>query len=79
MSTTISGIRWRHRTKSSPLRPPDGLNLSAIGCLYTLVAQLKAEAAKRSLPYQTLIRMWLKEKLDTLGQAGPRKASDLKG
>ena len=30
-----------------------------------MIDQLKHDAAKRSLPYQTLIRMWLKERLDT--------------
>jgi len=30
-----------------------------------MINRLKSEAARRSLPYQTLIRMWLKERLDT--------------
>jgi predicted DNA binding CopG/RHH family protein len=29
-----------------------------------LIDALKREAAQRALPYQTLIRMWLKERLD---------------
>ena len=29
-----------------------------------MIDRLKSEAARRSLPYQTLIRMWLKERLD---------------
>lgn len=29
-----------------------------------MLERLKHEAARRSLPYQTLIRMWLKERLD---------------
>ena len=30
-----------------------------------MIDQLKHDATKRSLPYQTLIRMWLQERLDT--------------
>ena len=30
-----------------------------------MIDRLKHDAAKRSLPYQTLIRMWLQERLDT--------------
>jgi predicted DNA binding CopG/RHH family protein len=33
-----------------------------------MIDQLKREAARRSLPYQTLIRMWLKERLDAEGR-----------
>lgn len=29
-----------------------------------MIGQLKREAARRALPYQALIRMWLKERLD---------------
>ncbi len=29
-----------------------------------MIDRLKSEAAQRTLPYQTLIRMWLKERLD---------------
>ncbi|MBA2449346.1 MAG: hypothetical protein H0V51_15105 [Chloroflexi bacterium] len=29
-----------------------------------MIEALKREATHRSLPYQTLIRMWLKERLD---------------
>ena len=29
-----------------------------------MIDRLKDEAARRALPYQTLIRMWLKERLD---------------
>ena len=29
-----------------------------------MIASLKVEAARHALPYQTLIRMWLKERLD---------------
>ncbi len=29
-----------------------------------MIDRLKSEAARRALPYQTLIRMWLKERLD---------------
>jgi predicted DNA binding CopG/RHH family protein len=36
-----------------------------------MIDQLKREAARRALPYQTLIRMWLKERLD----AETKKAS----
>jgi predicted DNA binding CopG/RHH family protein len=32
-----------------------------------MIDQLKTEADRRSLPYQTLIRMWLKERLDAQG------------
>lgn len=41
------------RTKPVNLRLPNDM-----------IEQLKGEAARRSLPYQTLIRMWLKERLD---------------
>ena len=34
-----------------------------------MVEQLKHDAAKRSLPYQTLIRMWLQERLDAESRA----------
>jgi predicted DNA binding CopG/RHH family protein len=30
-----------------------------------MIDRLKREAARRALPYQTLIRMWLQERLDT--------------
>ncbi|MEA2641953.1 MAG: hypothetical protein QOF51_3347 [Chloroflexota bacterium] len=30
----------------------------------SMIDALKLEAGKRALPYQTLIRMWLKERLD---------------
>jgi predicted DNA binding CopG/RHH family protein len=30
-----------------------------------MINRLKGEAARRELPYQTLIRVWLKERLDT--------------
>jgi CopG antitoxin of type II toxin-antitoxin system len=30
-----------------------------------MIDQLKSEAARRALPYQTLVRMWLRERLDT--------------
>lgn len=30
-----------------------------------MIDALKREAARRSLPYQTLMRMWLQERLDT--------------
>jgi predicted DNA binding CopG/RHH family protein len=29
-----------------------------------MIDQLKGEAERRAIPYQTLIRMWLKERLD---------------
>jgi hypothetical protein len=34
-----------------------------------MIDALKREAARRGLPYQTLIRMWLKERLDAEGSA----------
>ena len=37
-----------------------------------MIDGLKDEAARRALPYQTLIRMWLKERLDA-EVAPPRK------
>lgn len=36
-----------------------------------LIEALKHEAAGRSLPYQTLIRMWLKERLDAEAEKEP--------
>ena len=45
-----SGVR---RTKPVNLRLP-----------VEMIDRLKDEAARRALPYQTLIRMWLKERLD---------------
>jgi predicted DNA binding CopG/RHH family protein len=33
-----------------------------------MIATLKREAAQRALPYQTLIRMWLKERLNAEGE-----------
>jgi predicted DNA binding CopG/RHH family protein len=33
-----------------------------------MITTLKREAAKRALPYQTLIRMWLKERLNAEGE-----------
>ena len=42
-----------HRTKPVNLRLP-----------VDMIDQLKHEAGRRALPYQTLIRMWLKERLD---------------
>jgi hypothetical protein len=45
---------WRvQRTKPVNMRLP-----------IDLIEALKREAAQRALPYQTLIRMWLKERLD---------------
>ena len=41
------------RTKAISLRLP-----------IEMIAQLKDEAAQHALPYQTLVRMWLKERLD---------------
>jgi predicted DNA binding CopG/RHH family protein len=37
-----------------------------------MIDQLKREAARRSLPHQTLIRMWLKERLDAEGREPSR-------
>ena len=34
-----------------------------------MIDTLKREAARRALPYQTLIRMWLKERLDAESSA----------
>lgn len=46
-----------------------------------MIEMLKAEAVRRSIPYQTLIRMWLKEHLDAQRERGsPRvysKGSDM--
>jgi predicted DNA binding CopG/RHH family protein len=42
-----------HRTKPVNLRLPTDM-----------IEQLKKAGAQRALPYQTLIRMWLKERLD---------------
>jgi predicted DNA binding CopG/RHH family protein len=36
-----------------------------------MIEALKREATHRSLPYQTLIRMWLKERLDGEAREGP--------
>jgi predicted DNA binding CopG/RHH family protein len=46
-----------HRTRPINLRLP-----------VDMIEALKQEALQRSLPYQTLIRMWLKERLDTEAQ-----------
>jgi len=35
-----------------------------------MIGDLKNEAARRSIPYQTLIRMWLKERLDLEARGG---------
>jgi predicted DNA binding CopG/RHH family protein len=40
-----------------------------------MIAQLKVEAAKHSLPYQTLVRMWLKERLDAEASGRRKHAS----
>ncbi len=39
-----------------------------------MVGELKVEAAKRALPYQTLIRTWLKERLTAEAEAAARRA-----
>jgi len=36
-----------------------------------MIGDLKCEAARRSIPYQTLIRMWLKERLDLEAREHP--------
>ncbi|HTE83919.1 MAG TPA: CopG family antitoxin [Dehalococcoidia bacterium] len=51
------GPQQTHRTKPVNLRLP-----------IDMIESLKVEAARRSLPYQTLIRMWLKERLDAEGK-----------
>lgn len=43
-----------HRTKPVNLRLP-----------VDMIEALKRQATRRALPYQTLIRMWLKERLDS--------------
>ena len=48
----IEPTRFR-RTKAVNLRLP-----------VDLIDRLKTEATRRSVPYQTLIRMWLEERLD---------------
>ena len=42
-----------HRTKPITIRLP-----------VMMLDTLKREAARRSIPYQTMIRMWLKDRLD---------------
>ena len=37
----------------------------------TMIESLRDEARRRALPYQTLIRMWLKERLDAEGRGSP--------
>jgi CopG antitoxin of type II toxin-antitoxin system len=37
-----------------------------------MIDRLKREAARRAIPYQTLIRMWLKERLDAETREGGR-------
>ena len=40
-----------------------------------MIEQLKEDAAKRSLPYQTLIRMWLQERLAAESRERARQAA----
>jgi predicted DNA binding CopG/RHH family protein len=56
---TIPGQEVR-RTKPVNLRLP-----------VEMIEALKLEAARRSLPYQTLMRMWLKQQLDA--ETGARR------
>jgi predicted DNA binding CopG/RHH family protein len=37
-----------------------------------MIDELKREAARRAIPYQTLIRMWLRERLDSAATEGGR-------
>jgi predicted DNA binding CopG/RHH family protein len=51
----VGGEAWAQwRTKPVNLRLP-----------VDMIEALKEHATQRSLPYQALIRMWLKERLDT--------------
>jgi predicted DNA binding CopG/RHH family protein len=50
----VIGPQQVRRTKPVNLRLP-----------VDMIEALKQEAERRALPYQTLIRMWLKERLDT--------------
>lgn len=55
------------RVQSAPVRRTKPINL----CLpVDMIEALKEEASRRALPYQSLIRMWLKERLDA--EARPR-------
>jgi hypothetical protein len=49
------------------VNPPGGRRTKPVNLRLPvdLIDALKREAALRALPYQTLIRMWLKERLDT--------------
>ena len=55
------------RVHPAPVRRTKPVNLRLP---IDMIDRLKYVAAKRSLPYQTLIRMWLQERLDE----EPRKA-----
>ena len=49
------------KTESAKVRRTKPINLRLP---VDMIGDLKGEAARRSIPYQTLIRMWLKERLD---------------
>ena len=49
------------RSGPSPVRRTKPVNLRLP---VEMIEALEREAARRALPYQTLIRMWLKERLD---------------
>ena len=55
--TASSAVR---RTKPVTLRLP-----------VAMVAELKRAAAQRAIPYQTLVRMWLRERLTAEGHPAP--------
>jgi predicted DNA binding CopG/RHH family protein len=46
-------------TRAISLRMPEGM-----------LARIKMEAHKRNIPYQSLLKMWLSEKLDEQSDAG---------
>ena len=49
------------RVDQAPVRRTKPVNLRLP---VDMIDQLKREAARRAIPYQTLMRMWLKERLD---------------
>ncbi len=62
--TEVSGPDPVRHTKPVNLRLP-----------VDMIEELKAEAGKRALPYQTLIRTWLKERLTAEAAAAVRRVS----
>jgi predicted DNA binding CopG/RHH family protein len=58
------------RLDPSPVRRTKPINLRLP---VEMIDVLKREAARRALPYQALIRMWLKERLDAEAQERSRE------